>query len=111
MENNQNQQIVPPVIDHKKADKNKEEYVTLLVDNIPYRVEFEPFFINDQVRYYVTINAGPKDVFVWDKALIRFRAIDDRASTLPVALEIAISAELQNQNLKYFWKTRPQSQK
>jgi hypothetical protein len=99
MENNQNQQTVPPVIDHKKADKNNEEYVTLLVDNIPYRVEFEPFFINDQVRYYVTINAGPKDVFVLDKTLIRFRAIDDRVSTLPVALEIAIGAELQHQNL------------
>lgn len=102
MENNQkqNEESVPPLIDQTKAEENNERYFNLLVDDVPYRVEFEPFFFNDQVRYYVTINAGPKDVFVWDTSLEQFRAINDKASILPVALEKAISAKLEYQNLE-----------
>lgn len=101
MENNkkENQQSVPPLIDQTKANKNNERYFNLVVDEIPYRVEFEPFFFNDQVRYYVSINAGPKDVFVWDTDVELFRAIDDNAGVLPVGLEKAISEKLQTQDL------------
>lgn len=99
MENKQNLQAVTPLIDQTKAKKDNERYFNLQVDEIPYRVEFEPFFFNDQVRYYVSINAGPKDVFVWDTSMNQFRAIDDKASVLPVALEKAISEKLQHQNL------------
>lgn len=91
---------VAPLIDQTKANENNERYFNLVVDEIPYRVEFEPFFFNDQVRYYVSINAGPKDVFVWDTGVKRFRAIDDKAGVLPVALEIAISLKLENQDLE-----------
>ncbi|MBA2499807.1 MAG: hypothetical protein H0V30_08795 [Chitinophagaceae bacterium] len=94
-----NNQGVVPLIDQTKANKDNERYFNLVVDEIPYRVEFEPFFFNDQVRYYVSINAGPKDVFVWDTSMNQFRAIDDDAGILPVALEKAISAELLTQNL------------
>jgi hypothetical protein len=102
MESNQkqNQQGVAPLIDQTKANNDNERYFNLLVDNIPYRVEFEPFFFNEQVRYYVSINAGPKDVFVWDTSVGQFRAINDKASVLPVALEQAISVKLETQNLK-----------
>lgn len=102
MEKNQkqNQQGVPPLIDQTKANKDNERYVNLVVDEIPYRVEFEPFFFNDQVRYYVSINAGPRDVFVWDTTVQLFRAIDDNAGILPVGLEKAISIHLENQNLE-----------
>ncbi len=102
MENNQkqNQRSVDPLIDQTIADKDNERYFNLVVDEIPYRVEFEPFFFNDQVRYYVSINAGPKDVFVWDTRVELFRAIDDKAGVLPVGLEKAISAKLQTQNLQ-----------
>ncbi|CAN5242406.1 hypothetical protein BH20BAC1_BH20BAC1_23060 [soil metagenome] len=102
METNQsqNQHDVDPLINQTKANKNNERYFNLIVDEIPYRVEFEPFFFNDQVRYYVSINAGPKDVFVWDTSVQLFRAIDDKAGILPVALEKAISAKLQNQDLE-----------
>ncbi len=101
MENNekQNKQEVPPLIDQTKAKKDNERYFNLVVDNVPYRVEFEPFFFNEQVRYYVSINAGPKDVFVWDSTILKFRAINDNAGVLPVALEQAISAKLEYQNL------------
>lgn len=101
MENNQgqNQQSVPPLIDQTKANKDNERYFNVLVDEIPYRVGYEPFFFNEQVRYYVSINAGPKDVFVWDTSVELFRAIDDKAAVLPVGLEKAISAELQNQDM------------
>ena len=69
------------------------------MDEIPYRMEFEPFLFNDQVRYFVSINAGPKDVFVWDTSMAQFRAINDTAGVLPAALEKAISAQLEHQNL------------
>ncbi len=96
---NQGQDAVEPLIDQTKAENNNERYFSLLVDEVPYRVEFEPFFFNEQVRYYVSINAGPKDVFVWDKEVSLFRAIDNDASVLPVALEKAISEKLKNQHL------------
>ncbi|MEP7232522.1 MAG: hypothetical protein ABI691_19835 [Ginsengibacter sp.] len=101
MENNQqeNQESVTPLIGQTKANKDNERYFNLVVDEIPYRVEFEPFFFNDQVRYFVSINAGPKDVFVWDTDVELFRAIDDNAGVLPVGLEKAISAKLQTQYL------------
>jgi len=98
MDNKLNQ-AVPPLINETKAGKNNERHFNLLVDEIPYRVEFEPFYFNDQVRYYVSINARSKDVFVWDKSMEQFRAIDDNAGVLPVALEQAISEKLKNQNL------------
>ncbi|MDQ6904286.1 MAG: hypothetical protein M3139_14910 [Bacteroidota bacterium] len=91
---------VDPLIDQTKANKNNERYFNLVVDEIPYRIEFEPFFFNDQVRYYVSINAGPKDVFVWDTEVELFRAIDDNAGVLPVGLEKAISEKLLTQNLE-----------
>ncbi len=100
MDNNQNQQAVPPLIDQTKANTNNERYFNLVVDEIPYRVEFEPFFFNDQVRYYVIINAGPKDVFLWDTSVKRFRAINDKAAILPIALEQAISVKLETQHLE-----------
>jgi hypothetical protein len=100
MENNKKQQAVPPLIDQTKANKDNERYFNLLVDNIPYRVEYEPFFFNEQVRYYVSINVGPKNVFVWDTTVGQFRAINDKAGVLPVGLEQAISEKLETQNLK-----------
>lgn len=100
MDNNKKQnQHVEPLIDQTKADNDNERRFNLLVDEVPYMVEFEPFFFNEQVRYYVTINAGPKDVFVWDNEVSLFRAIDDKAGVLPVALEKAISEKLKSQNL------------
>ena len=99
MNNNQNKESVEPLIDQTKANDNNERYFNLIVDGVAYRVEFEPFFYNDQTRYYVSVNAGAKDVFVWDTEVELFRAIDDKSSVLPVALEKAISYELQNQNL------------
>ena len=103
MENNsqdENKNNVDPLIDQTKAREDNERYFNLLVDDIPYRVEFSPFFFNEQVRYYVSINAGPKDVFVWDTSVQLFRAIDDKAGVLPVGLEKAISEKLLNQNLE-----------
>lgn len=96
---NQKEHQVDPLIDQTKANKNNERFENLLVDGIPYRIEYEPFFFNNQVRYYVSVNAGPKDVFVWDTDIELFRAIDDNAGVLPVTLGKAISTLLQNQNL------------
>jgi hypothetical protein len=99
MENKQNLEAVNPLIHETKSKKDNQSYFNLQVDEISYRVEFEPFHYNDQVRYYVSINAGPKDVFVWDTSINQFRAIDDKAGVLPVALEMAISEKLPQQKL------------
>lgn len=40
---NQNQNTVDPLIDQTKANKDNERYFNLIVDEISYRVEFEPF--------------------------------------------------------------------
>lgn len=90
---------VEPLINQQKAKKNDDRYFNLLVDDVPYRVEVEPFYFNDQVRYYVSVNAGPRDVFAWDSDVELFRAIDDDAAILSVALEKAISAKLLEQQL------------
>ncbi len=46
MDNNKNQDV-PPLIDQTKVNKNNERYFNLVVDEIPYRVEFEPLFFNE----------------------------------------------------------------
>lgn len=101
MKNNQhkNTDAVDSLINQTKANKDNERYFNIVVDGVPYRIDFEPFFFNDQVRYYVSVNAGERDVFVWDESLELFRATNDNAGTLPAALEKAISTKLQNQNL------------
>lgn len=96
---NQKQNSVDPLIDQTKANKKNERFENLLVDGIPYRIEYEPFFFNDQVRYYVSVNAEPKDVYVWDTDIELFRGIDDNSSIIPVPLGKAISRMLQNQQL------------
>lgn len=96
----ENSKTVPELIDQTKAKEDNERIVNLVVDDIPYHIEYEPFYFNDQVRYYVSINAGPKDVFVWDRTVQQFRGIDDNAGVLPVALEQAISVHLLTQNLE-----------
>ncbi len=93
----QGQPVVKPLIDKTVANENNERYCNLMVNEIPYRMQFEPFFFNDQVRYYVCINGGPKDKFVWDTNAGMFRAIDDKAGVLPLGLEKAISEKLQTQ--------------
>ncbi len=90
---------VPPLIDQTKAEKNNERYANLFVDDVAYRIEYEPFFFNEQVRYYVSVNTRPRNVFVWDEEVLQFRAINDGSSVMPVPLEQAISVHLATQNL------------
>lgn len=66
----------------------------IMVDNVPYFVEAEPFPFNDQVRYRVTVNGGSTDIFVWDDDIQLFRALDDDAATLPDGLIRSITANL-----------------
>jgi hypothetical protein len=101
MENNgkRNQNNVEPLINKTKANKGNERYFNVVVDEIPCRVEFEPFFFNDPLGYYVSVNAGPKDVFEWDTKMKLFRAIDDTADVIPVGLKKAVSVKLQTQHL------------
>jgi hypothetical protein len=65
------------------------------IDRIPYIVNIIPFDFNGEKRFRVSYNGGQEDIFVWDSDLKRLRAIDDEASTLPDALELAISNKIE----------------
>jgi hypothetical protein len=65
------------------------------IDRIPYMVNIIPFDFNGEKRFRVSYNGGQEDIFVWDSDLKRLRAIDDDASTLPDALELAISNKIE----------------
>jgi len=47
----------------------------------------------------MSVNAGPKDVFVRDTEVKLFSSIDDNADVIPVGLEKAVSVKLQTQHL------------
>lgn len=96
---NKKQNSADPLINQTETNNDNKRFENLLVDGVAYRIEYEPFFFNDQVRYYVSVNAGPKDVYAWDTERLLFRAINDKSAVLPVALGKAISAMLQHQNL------------
>ncbi len=78
---------------NSKRDSHK--LYDLLIDEVPYLVNTEAFTYNDEQRYYVSINGGPRHVFTWDSDLKRLAAIDRDAAVLPDALEEEISNKLQ----------------
>lgn len=64
------------------------------VDGVDYLVEAEPYQWNNQVRYYISVNGGTRDVFVYDPEREMFRALDDDAVLLPDGLIRDISNKL-----------------
>jgi hypothetical protein len=79
----------------KKQNDMEEKKFDFTVQGIPYEVSIKPFDFNNEKRFHVSYNGGPKDTFVWDSDVKRLRAIDDDASTLPDGLELAISTKIQ----------------
>jgi hypothetical protein len=79
-----------------KPLRTDERTFNLIVDNVPYIVKAVPFTFNGEIRFYVNVNGGKDNVFTWDSELGGLRAIDDKASILPDALEEAISDKLQS---------------
>lgn len=73
----------------------EEKKFDFTVQGIPYEVTIDPFDFNNEKRFHVSYNGGPVDTFVWDSELKRLRAIDRDASTLPDALELAISKRIE----------------
>jgi|SRR5690242_16664178 len=78
----------------KQIDMEEKKY-DFTVQGIPYEVNIQPFDFNNEKRFHVGYNGGPRDTFVWDSDVKRLRAIDDDASTLPDGLELAISTKIQ----------------
>jgi hypothetical protein len=68
----------------------------ITVDNVPYRVEVEPFEFNTETRFKVVYNGNQEHIFTWDSSIGRLAAIDDDSSTLPDNLERAIAERLQS---------------
>jgi hypothetical protein len=81
--------------EEEKSSRSPEKSFNILVDEVPYLVKSSPFTFNGETRFYVNVNGGGEHVFTWDSELGRLRAIDDTASTLPEAVEEAISHRLE----------------
>lgn len=82
-------------LSEKNMLKWKKKKYDFTVQGIPYEVNIQPFDFNNEKRFHVSYNGGPRDTFVWDSDVKRLRAIDDDASTLPDGLELAISTKIQ----------------
>ena len=80
----------------KKMDRKNVQEFSTDVDGVDYFVAVAPFQYNDQTRYYVSVNGGEEDIFVWDSEREMFRAIDDDANILPDGLIRNISAKLMD---------------
>lgn len=71
------------------------ESFQLLVDGVPYFVKVIPFDFNGEMRFRVSYNDGPENIFTWDSSLGRIAAIDDDSIVIPDSVEQAIAARLQ----------------
>ena len=89
---------IPEANRRKHKEVKYTRMANLLINEIEYQVQYEPFFYNEQVRYYVCVNASPKYVFVWD-GKEQFKAIDNSMGNLLPYLELTISTLLINQDL------------
>jgi hypothetical protein len=91
----QSKQPFPQNDTPQRKPVNRKSY-DLLIDEVPYLVNAEPFIFNGEQRYYVSVNGGSEHVFTWDSELRRLSAIDREAGILPEALEQEISNRLQS---------------
>lgn len=98
MENNEEDPADAPSIGdlspNDPGGKKNEQTYDIVVDNVGYFVKVVPFTFNDETRYYISVNDGPRHLFVWDNQGNQIRSIDDNASVLPAPLEMAISDKL-----------------
>jgi hypothetical protein len=81
----------------KNANGKNVRIYNLALNNLPFIVEISSFDFNDQVRYYVNVNASDDYVFAWDSQVGMFRPLDDRSDLLPDGLIEAISSKIQTQ--------------
>lgn len=79
---------------HPQGQTNKGKNFSLNIDNVPYVLNVVPFSFNGDNRYYVKVNEGEERVFLWDKEMEQFRAVDDSSENLPATLEQEISNKL-----------------
>lgn len=79
----------------KKSNKINGGSFQLLVDGVPYFIKVIPFDFNGDIRFRVSFNDGPENIFARDPSLGRIAAIDDDGAVIPDSLEQAIAARLQ----------------
>jgi hypothetical protein len=98
IENNDEDPADLPAVGDLAAEGSRagqaEQTYDFLVDGVDYFVRVLPFTYNDETRYYISVNDGPRHVFVWDEQLVQIRSLDDSAAILPDTLETAISRKL-----------------
>ncbi len=87
-----------PAVGELSADDpgvhQKEKTFDIKLDGASYLVKAAPFLFNEETRYYVTVDDGPTNMFLWDEELSIIRSLDDTGADLPGGLEREISDRL-----------------
>lgn len=83
-------------MDNSAEDKSKEMETNfnVLVDGIAYMVAASPIVFNNEKRFSIVVNNGPRDVFAWDKEMKMYKGLDDQSAILPDGLMIEINKKL-----------------
>lgn len=83
-------------MDNSTGDKSKEMETNfnVLVDGIAYMVTASPIVHNNEKRFSIVVNNGPRDVFAWDNEMKMYKGLDDQSAILPDGLMIEINKKL-----------------
>lgn len=74
--------------------QQQEDNMHITLNGVTHQVKVSPFVFNDETRYYVSVDDGPTNLFLWDTDMNQIKSLDDSASALPEGLEKAISEKL-----------------
>ena len=100
LENNEPDPADAPAVGELAADDpnndQKEQIFDIVLDGVSYLVKVTPFEFNQDMRYYVSVDDGPTNLFLWDVEMKQIRSLDDTASVLPDGLEKEISDRLMS---------------
>ena len=105
IENNEPDPADAPAVGELTADdpnsEQKEKTFNIVLDGVSYLVKVTPFEFNQDMRYYVSVDDGPTNLFLWNVEMKQIRSLDDTASALPDGLEKEISNRLMQAESKH----------
>ena len=77
-----------------EMNDEKETRFNVVVDGIPYQVVVSPFEFNNEKRFTIMVNNGPRDIFAWDREMKMYKGLDDQSAILPDGLMLEINSRL-----------------
>lgn len=66
----------------------------LMIDEVPYQINAEPFKIHEGVQYKVSCNQSADFTFAWDDNVGQYISIDADNAAIPSNVEKAIAVQL-----------------